>query len=347
MGAVYEAVDQRLGITVALKETLSSETSARRQFAQEARLLAGLQHPALPRVSDHFTEGDRAFLVMQFISGVDLARIIVQQPGPFPRDQVVAWADQLLDALIYLHTQDRQVIHRDIKPHNLKVTANGQIALLDFGLAKAQALDSSNANSFSSFFGYTRQYAPLEQIQGLSTGPQSDIYALGATLYYLLTGNRPVDAVTREAALTKGHPDPLKRANEIHPQVGTELAAILHRAMAPNSEDRYSTAMEFREMLRQVGRARNSGSLEHAVATKVLQDSKNEITIYKNDFEVSSSVSGGLVAAVLLAVVAIGGMVHAFRPLPQSSDLGKQTSSPVQRAVQSSTNSERNKLSFK
>jgi serine/threonine protein kinase len=123
MGAVYEAIDQRLGITVALKETLSAEESMRKQFEREARLLAGMHHPALPRVSDHFVEGNRAFLVMQFIGGVDLAKIIAQQPGPFPRDQVIAWADQLLDALIYLHSRDRQVIHRDIKPHNLKLTA--------------------------------------------------------------------------------------------------------------------------------------------------------------------------------------------------------------------------------
>src|SRR4030095_6212785 len=84
MGAVYEAFDRRLEITVALKETLSSEEGMRRQFEREARLLASMQHPALPRVSDHFVEGNRAFLVMQFIGGVDLAKIIAQQPGPFP-----------------------------------------------------------------------------------------------------------------------------------------------------------------------------------------------------------------------------------------------------------------------
>src|SRR5687767_15045985 len=94
MGAVYEAVDERLGISVALKETLSSEASMRKQFEHEARLLTGMQHPALPRVSDHFVEGNRAFLVMQFIGGVDLARIIAQQPGPLPREQVIAWADR-------------------------------------------------------------------------------------------------------------------------------------------------------------------------------------------------------------------------------------------------------------
>src|SRR5712675_2644400 len=99
MGAVYEAVDERLDTTVALKETFSIDDRLRRQFEQEARLLAQLHHPALPKVSDYFTDGDRAFLVMQFIAGDDLAQIIAKQPGPFPRNQVVAWADQLLDAL--------------------------------------------------------------------------------------------------------------------------------------------------------------------------------------------------------------------------------------------------------
>jgi serine/threonine protein kinase len=255
MGAVYEALDQRLGITVALKETLSAEESMRRQFEREARLLAGMQHSALPRVSDHFVEGNRAFLVMEFIAGVDLAKIIAQQPGPFPRDQVIAWADQLLDALMYLHSRDRQVIHRDIKPHNLKLTANGQVALLDFGLAKAQASDQSITGS-QSFFGYTRHYAPLEQIQDQRTDPRSDIYALGATLYHLLTGIKPPDAMVRAAAVVDGGKDPLQPANKIHEAVGPQIAAILNKAMAQKPDERYESASAFREALRQMGRTR-------------------------------------------------------------------------------------------
>jgi serine/threonine protein kinase len=254
MGAVYEAIDQRLDAVVALKETFSVDDRLRRQFEQEARLLAQLHHPALPRVSDYFTEGDRAFLVMQFIAGVDLAEIIATQPGPLPRNQVIAWADQLLDALIYLHTRDRQIIHRDIKPHNLKVTANGQIALLDFGLAKAQATDMSGSNSSTSIFGYTRRYSPLEQIQDQGTTPQSDIYALGATLYHLLTGVKPQDALARAAALANSKSDPLRPANEVHRAVGPEIAAILCRAMALSPEGRYATASDFRGALRGVGR---------------------------------------------------------------------------------------------
>src|SRR6266571_2235525 len=267
MGAVYEAVDQRLDATVAIKETFSVDDRLRRQFEQEARLLAQLHHPNLPRVSDYFTEDGRAFLVMQFIAGDDLAQIISQQPGPFPQNQVIAWADQLLDALIYLHTRDRQIIHRDIKPHNLKLTASGQIALLDFGLAKAHAADHSTTQSAHSVFGFTRRYSPLEQIQDEGTSPRSDIYALGATLYHLLTGIKPPDALTRAGALANSKADPLRPANEIYPLVGSEIAAILNEAMALNAGDRFASANEFRAALRRVGR--KALAAEHAIQSSV------------------------------------------------------------------------------
>jgi len=254
MGAVYEAIDERLQVTVAIKETFAVDERLRRQFEREARLLAQLNHPALPRVSDYFTEDGRVFLVMQFIGGDDLAQVISQQPGPFPRAQVIAWADQLLDALIYLHTRERQIIHRDIKPHNLKLTGNGQIALLDFGLAKTQVADQSTTQTSPSIFGYTRRYSPLEQIQDQGTSPQSDIYALGATLYHLLTGIKPPDALVRAAALANSKADPLKPANEVHPVIGAELSSVLNRALALNPGGRFGTAGEFREALRVVGR---------------------------------------------------------------------------------------------
>ena len=289
MGAVYEAEDQRLGISVALKETLSSEAAMRKQFEHEARLLASMQHPALPRVSDHFVEGNRAFLVMQFIGGVDLARIIAQQPGPLPREQVIAWADQLLDALIYLHSRDRQVIHRDIKPHNLKLTATGQIALLDFGLARAQSSQASDVSITSSkaFFGYTRHYAPIEQIQDQRTDPRTDIYALGATLYHLLTGIKPPDAMVRATALVNSEPDPLRPANKVHEAVGAEIAAILNKAMAQKAEHRYASANEFREAFRRMGRAHqievNAGDLV-AVSTAADRIRKDQVPSNRADY---------------------------------------------------------------
>src|SRR5467141_3386574 len=236
MGAVYEAMDLRLDTVVALKETLFTDEKLRKQFEREARLLARMHHPALPRVSDHFNESDGQFLVMQYIAGEDLAAMLAQRNGPFPPAEVLRWADQLCDALDYLHTQDPQIIHRDIKPQNLKLTSRGQIILLDFGLAKGQASEVSRITTSASIFGYTPNYAPLEQIQGLGTDARSDIYALAATLYHLATGVKPPDALTRAAAIVNAQPDPLQRADEVNPAVGPQVAAVLQRAMAQNRE---------------------------------------------------------------------------------------------------------------
>jgi hypothetical protein len=251
MGAVYEAIDQRLDTTVALKETLFTEERLRKQFEREARLLARLHHPALPRVSDHFSEGDGQFLVMQFIPGDDLSEMMNRKRGPFPADQVLTWADQLLDALDYLHTQDPQIVHRDIKPQNLKLTARGQIILLDFGLAKGQAGDISRVTSAASIFGYTPNYAPLEQIQGLGTDSRSDLYSLAATLYHLMTGVKPPDALTRAAALVNGQPDPLAPASVANPALGPEIDTVLAKAMAQNREQRYATAADMQRAFTQ------------------------------------------------------------------------------------------------
>jgi serine/threonine protein kinase len=306
MGAVYEAIDLRLGHTVALKQALTSDPELWKQFEREARLMARLNHPVLPRVSDYFTEGNRAFFVMQFVEGADLAEIIVQQPGPFPRHAVVAWADQLLDALIYLHSRERQVIHRDIKPHNLKITPTGKVVLLDFGLAKTQIANSGDAASSTSVFGYTPRYAPLEQIQDLGTTPQSDIYALGATLYHLLTGVKPPDALARAAALVSARPSPLKPANEVSVAVGSELAAILDRAMAQNPDERYSSASEFREALRRVGRVDGVPEAElvvHHAPIEAAVIETGDTTILRSVRERSASRLGSPAIAVIFVIM--------------------------------------------
>jgi hypothetical protein len=261
MGAVFEAVDQRLDTTVALKETLFADERLRKQFEREARLLARLHHPALPRVSDHFSEGDDQFLVMQYIAGDDLSEMMAKRKGPFPVEQVLAWTDQLLDALDYLHTQEPPIIHRDIKPQNLKLTARGQIILLDFGLAKGQVGELSRVTTSASIFGYTPNYAPLEQIQGLGTDARSDIYSLAATVYHLMTGVKPPDALTRAAAIVNGQPDPLLSAHEANQSIGSQVAEVLQQAMAQNREQRYRTAADMR-------RALNGLSLAATVTTR-------------------------------------------------------------------------------
>jgi hypothetical protein len=255
MGAVYEALDERLDTVVALKETLFTDERLRKQFEREARLLARMHHPALPRVSDHFSEGEGQFLVMQFIAGEDLEQMMKEKQGPFPPDQVITWGDQLLDALDYLHTQDPQIIHRDIKPQNLKITSRGQIILLDFGLAKGQSGGVSVVTTSASIFGYTPNYAPLEQIQGLGTDARSDIYALSATLYHLITGVKPPDALSRAAALVNGQPDPLVAANAISGNIGPDLAGVLSRGMSQNRDQRFATAAGMRAALNGSGEA--------------------------------------------------------------------------------------------
>ena len=255
MGAVYEALDERLDTVVALKETLFTDERLRKQFEREARLLARMHHPALPRVSDHCEEGDGQFLVMQFVAGDDLDQMMRAKQAPFPPDQVLNWGDQLLDALDYLHTQDPQIIHRDIKPQNLKITARGQIILLDFGLAKGQSGGVSVVTTSASIFGYTPNYAPLEQIQGLGTDARSDIYALSATLYHLITAVKPPDALTRAAAIVNGQPDPLVPANAISSSIGPEVASVLARGMSQNREQRFATAAGMRAALSGSGEA--------------------------------------------------------------------------------------------
>ena len=249
MGAVYEAIDERLDTTVALKETFFAEEKLRKQFEREARLLARMHHPALPRVSDHFNEGDGQFLVMQYIAGEDLSELLAARNAPFSESEVVRWADQLCDALDYLHTQDPQIIHRDIKPQNLKLTARGQIVLLDFGLAKGSVGQLTAVTTSASIFGYTPNYAPLEQVQGKGTDARSDIYALGATLYHLVTNVKPPDALSRASAVVNGLDDPLLPAYEVCPEVDAGFANVLGKAMSQKRDDRFASASDMRRAL--------------------------------------------------------------------------------------------------
>lgn len=251
MGTVYEALDLRLDTTVALKETHSKGERLLKQFEREAQLLARLQHPALPRVSDHFTEGDGQFLVMQFVAGEDLGEALQRRGGEgFAVGEVLKWGDELLDALEYLHAQDPPVVHRDIKPQNLKLSERGQVILLDFGLAKGLPGQASSATTAASVFGYTLHYAPLEQIRGESTDAGSDLYSLGATLYHLLTGVAPPDALKRLAALSEGDEDPLAPAHKANPHIPAGVSEVLHQAMRIANKSRPASAAEMRRALR-------------------------------------------------------------------------------------------------
>jgi len=250
MGAVYVATDERFGSVVAIKETLCMDDSYRKAIEREARLLNSLKHNALPKVTDHFLESNGQFLVMEYIPGEDLCAILEERGEPFEIDQVEEWADQLLEALDFLHNQENPVIHRDIKPQNLKVTAKGQIILLDFGLAKGNVTGAGNQTNAKSIFGYSRNYASLEQIQGTGTDPRSDLYSLAATIYHLLTNVAPEDALTRAMSVLTQKPDPLVPANQIRPEIPAGVAAIIHKALDLDAAQRPASAAEMRQMLR-------------------------------------------------------------------------------------------------
>ena len=245
MGAVYLAVDQRFESYVAIKETFYKDDELGEAFEREARLLNGLHHPNLPHVSDYFTESSGHFLVMQFIEGEDLFEILKRE-GAFPQQDVLRWTNSLLDALDYLHSQESPIIHRDIKPQNLKITLRGNIILLDFGLAK---LNSRDTQGELSVFGYSRKYSPLEQIQGTGTDARSDIFALGATMYHLLTGKPPIDVLARASAIVAGNPDPLEAASEINEEIPVGIANVLNSALALNAAARFVSAKAMQQAL--------------------------------------------------------------------------------------------------
>jgi len=263
MGTVYEALDQRVNCIVALKETLATrDAEARKAFEREAALLANLRHQALPKVMDYFSENEGDFLVMEFIPGYDLAELLELRGNPFPQSQVLRWADELLKVLEYLHGQRPPILHRDIKPSNLKLTKEGEIFLLDFGLAKGSVGQMPTLASSQSVRGYTPVYASLEQIHGHGTDARSEIYSLGATLYHLLTGAPPLDAPARYHAIEDGQTDPLPAIEALNPSVSLSVAGVIYQSMAVSRKHRPLSATEMRKLLRSASEEDERGAAE-------------------------------------------------------------------------------------
>jgi eukaryotic-like serine/threonine-protein kinase len=286
MGTVYMAKDENLGTTVAVKQNVLTEQKLIDAFRREARLLASLRHSALPQVKDHFIiDGTGQFLVMEFIAGDDLETILEKRrtkiaPAgvvkPFEIEQIVNWAEQLLDALDYLHTRQDPIIHRDIKPQNLKLADRNQIILLDFGLAKGNPAEMTQMTTVGSLYGYTPNYAPIEQIRGIGTDPRSDLYALGATLYHLITGLPPVDAATRADVFLGGELDILRPPHELNPQTPQAISMIVMKAMEQHRNNRPASAAGMLQMLRAAKYANLSSPQAHP--NDVAKDSLSEVT---------------------------------------------------------------------
>ncbi len=226
MGAVYEAIDRRLRNNVALKLMTAGGADAGRAFEQEAQLLASLRHAGLPAVIDYFIEDECRWLVMQYIDGEDLEHLRKRQGGCCEPREVLAWAVDVLNVLAFLHRHHPPIVHRDIKPANLKLTPNGTMVLLDFGLAKGGGDSTTSIEPHErSIYGFTPHYAPPEQREGRGTDARSDVYALGATLYHLVTGIVPVGADARAAASARNTADPLPPAHRVKPSVSEAFSA--------------------------------------------------------------------------------------------------------------------------
>ncbi len=255
MGAVYLADDRRLaGRRCAIKENRpgadeNPEVLARlrEQFLAEASVLARLDHPGLPKVSDYFiTDEGLEYLVMDYVEGEDLNSMLERTQRPLAEESVINWADQVLDALAYLHAQHPQpIIHRDIKPANLRLNLHGRVKLVDFGLVKL--FDARKPETKYELRGLgTPAYAPLEQFASSDqhTDPRSDIYALGATLYHLLTNLHPPDVHQRVL-----HPDVLLPPRHLNPKISKNTEAVILKAMEIHPDQRYQSAGEMRVAL--------------------------------------------------------------------------------------------------
>ncbi|MFZ2422818.1 MAG: protein kinase, partial [Anaerolineae bacterium] len=236
MGAVYLADDLRIaGRQIAVKENLNTLPQAQAQFQTEVNLMAALHHPNLPAVSDQFVAPTgRQYLVMDYIAGETLEDLVMRH-GPLPEAEVIALADRLLDVLAYLHSQG--VVHRDVKPANVKLTLDGQPVLVDFGIAKLHAAGRPT-QTWARGAG-SPGFAPIEQY-GAGTDARSDLYSLGAVLYYLLTGQVPPAAPD----LLSGTPLPPLQSPKPGISIGT--LQLVSKAMVLHQAQRYQSAGEMR-----------------------------------------------------------------------------------------------------
>ena len=255
MGSIYLADDVRLkGRECALKEVEYDRAlpekirnEAREQFLREATVLARLDHPNLPKVSDFFSNGSRDYLVMDYVPGKDLRALMMEarRTKTFLKEkEVLAWAEQIANALTFLHMQEPPIVHRDIKPSNLKLMPQGLIKLVDFGLVKILAPEEITITIIQG--QGTALYTPLEQYGGSDshTDIRSDIYSFGATLYHLLTNESPADARKRFL-----QPDSLIPLRQINPAITPRTERAIVWAMSLHPDERPASMDEFRQSL--------------------------------------------------------------------------------------------------
>ncbi len=245
MGAVYRAQDEHLDIPVAVKENLFLSEEYTRQFQREASILASLKHVNLPRVGDYFVVPNQGqYLIMDYVEGEDL-RQRIERINVLPPQDVILIGIEMCNALDYMHNRKPSVVHRDIKPGNIKITPESDVYLVDFGLAKIM---QGTQVTITGARAMTPGYSPPEQYGTARTDARSDIYSLGATLYAALTGVIPEDGLAR--ATGKAQLTPLR---QIQPKVDRRLAAVIEKCLAIEPEDRFQSAVELKRALIEAG----------------------------------------------------------------------------------------------
>ena len=249
----YLAIDQNLGEKITLKRVHVKASPRLAQLTdREAILLLNLKHPSLPKVTGYFEQDGFKFLVMEYISGDDLGKIVSNSGRPFHLEWVLFWADQLLEALNLFHSQQPPLIHKDIKPRNLKLTPDNNVILLDFGLAKfIEEYSPKIVSTPQDSAAQDINYASIEQLRGSGASERSDIYSLSATLYFLLTAQPPIDALTRADHLLNNLPDPIKSVNHLNPEIPIEISEVLMRGLSLAANLRYGSVKEMQRALRE------------------------------------------------------------------------------------------------
>lgn len=241
MGSLFRAVDENLGLEVAVKENLFTIDDYAKQFRREATILANLRHPNLPRVSDHFSIEDQGqYLIMDYIEGEDIQERL-ERLGTLDEEEVVYIGAAICDALAYMHSRDPVVLHRDIKPANVRVTPSGGVYLVDFGLAKVMVGDQTTATGARAM---TMGFSPPEQYGAARTDARTDIYSLGATLYTALTGFTPEDSLAQTM-----DQEELTPVRERNPKVSKRVAEAVEKALQVHPNNRWQMAVEFKNEL--------------------------------------------------------------------------------------------------
>jgi outer membrane protein assembly factor BamB/tRNA A-37 threonylcarbamoyl transferase component Bud32 len=247
MGTVYQARDKRftkVARLCAIKEMINSAPDPHlrelsiKNFEREANILATLSHPAIPKIFDCFSEGNRSYLVLEFIEGQNLESLLKRTASFLPEEQVISWAIQICDVLSYIHShKPNPIIFRDLKPSNIMLNNQDRIVLIDFGIAKVFQIGQKGT-----MIG-TEGYSPPEQYKGIAD-PRGDIYALGATVHHLLTQRDP----RLEPPFTFHECPP----RSLNPEVSERLEAVVMKALQYEIEDRYSSAEEMKLALQTI-----------------------------------------------------------------------------------------------